>query len=52
MDKLQEEIKKEAEKLEELLKQAGYRMINFNINKLHSTHTGLDITIWAVKDKD
>jgi hypothetical protein len=50
MEKLQEEIKRESAKLEELLKQAGYRMVNFNINKIHSGHNGMDITIWAVSE--
>ena len=50
MDKLQEEIKKEAARLEELLKQAGYRMVNFTINKIQPENNGRDITIWAAKD--
>jgi len=47
MDKLQEEIKKEAEKLEALLKQAGYRMINFDIVKNQPKSKDRDIYIWA-----
>jgi hypothetical protein len=47
MEKLQEAIKKEGEKLAGLLKQAGYTMINFDIEKNAPEHGGLSIHIWA-----
>ena len=52
MDKLQEEIKKEAAKLEELLKQAGYRMINFKIKGIQPENDHRSIHIWAVYNDD
>jgi hypothetical protein len=50
MDNLQEEITKEGAKLEALLRQAGYRMVNFNINSIHPENKSRDITIWAMSE--
>ena len=52
MDQLQQEIKKEAEKLEALLKQAGYEMINFDIEKIQPENDYRSIHIWARHNDD
>jgi hypothetical protein len=52
MDQLQESIKKEAAKLEELLKQAGYKMINFDIEKIQPENDHRSIHIWARYNDD
>jgi len=40
-------LKDEASKLEELLRQAGYRMINFKIECIQPGNDTPDIHIWA-----
>jgi hypothetical protein len=41
------DLQNEAAKLTELLKQAGYKMLNFNIEKIQSENDTPDIHIWA-----